>query len=283
MSDPTARHGFKRRLALAGVIAGAGAVILVVTGIVERDRSSAKLQDWTEAQAIPTVAIVALNAEARRGEPEPARPVGGQSARADLCAGQRLREGLEGRHRRRGQGRTDARRDRGARPRPAVAAGARRPDQRRSQRQTFGGHAVARADAADFGRRFPAGRRSARGRPRQQAGRGPFQRSQCRAPRGSGGLQDGRRAVRRRRHRAQHRRRRADQRRLERRAGDVRHLGRAQASRLDQCSRNLRARDPHRRQGDRHLARLSRAAPSPRSSKPRRARSTSHPARPICS
>ena len=63
MSDPTARRGFKRRLALAGVIAGAGAVVLVVTGIVERDRSSAELQDWTEAQAIPTVAIVALNAK----------------------------------------------------------------------------------------------------------------------------------------------------------------------------------------------------------------------------
>jgi RND family efflux transporter MFP subunit len=62
MSDPTARRGFKRRLSLAGVIAGAGAVVLVATGIVERDRSSAKLQDWTEAQAVPTVAIVALNA-----------------------------------------------------------------------------------------------------------------------------------------------------------------------------------------------------------------------------
>ncbi len=63
MSDPAARQGFKRRLALAGVIAGAGALILVGAGIVERDRSSAKLQDWTEAQAIPTVAIVALNAK----------------------------------------------------------------------------------------------------------------------------------------------------------------------------------------------------------------------------
>jgi RND family efflux transporter MFP subunit len=62
MSDPATRHGFKRRLALAGLIAGAGAIVLVVTGIGERDRSSAKLQDWTEAQAIPTVAIVALNA-----------------------------------------------------------------------------------------------------------------------------------------------------------------------------------------------------------------------------
>jgi membrane fusion protein (multidrug efflux system) len=62
MSDPAARHGFKRRLALAGLIAAIGAAVLVVTGIDERDRSSAKLQDWTEAQAIPTVAIVALNA-----------------------------------------------------------------------------------------------------------------------------------------------------------------------------------------------------------------------------
>ena len=62
MSDPAARHSFKGRLALAGLVAGAGAIVLVVTGIGERDRSSAKLQDWTEAQAIPTVAIVALNA-----------------------------------------------------------------------------------------------------------------------------------------------------------------------------------------------------------------------------
>ncbi|MGD1016884.1 MAG: efflux RND transporter periplasmic adaptor subunit, partial [Roseiarcus sp.] len=63
MSDLPARRGFKRRLALAGVIAAVGAVILVVSGIVERDKSSAKLQDWTEAQAIPTVATVALNAK----------------------------------------------------------------------------------------------------------------------------------------------------------------------------------------------------------------------------
>ncbi len=63
MSDPALRRGFKRRLAVAGVIAGAGAIVLVAAGIVERDRSSAKLQDWTEAQAVPTVAIVALNAE----------------------------------------------------------------------------------------------------------------------------------------------------------------------------------------------------------------------------
>jgi RND family efflux transporter MFP subunit len=62
MSDPAARSVFQRRLALAGVVTGVVAIVLVVTGIVERDRSSAKLQDWTEAQAIPTVAIVALTA-----------------------------------------------------------------------------------------------------------------------------------------------------------------------------------------------------------------------------
>ncbi|MGD0763722.1 MAG: efflux RND transporter periplasmic adaptor subunit [Roseiarcus sp.] len=61
MSDPTVRRRFNGRLGLAGVVAGVGAAALVVTGVGERDRSSARLQEWTEAQAIPTVAIVALN------------------------------------------------------------------------------------------------------------------------------------------------------------------------------------------------------------------------------
>ncbi len=146
MSDPTARPASSAGSRLAGVIAGAGAVVLVVTGIWRRDKSSAKLQDWTDDQAIPTVAIVALNAKPGVASLEPAGPAGGQSPRADLCARQRLREELERRHRRRGQGRADARRNRGAGPRPAVAAGARRSDQRRSQREAFRSHAVARPD-----------------------------------------------------------------------------------------------------------------------------------------
>jgi len=35
----------------------------VVTGIGEREKSDAKLQQWTEAQAVPTVSILALNAK----------------------------------------------------------------------------------------------------------------------------------------------------------------------------------------------------------------------------
>ena len=62
MPDPAVRRGFNGRLGLAGVLAGVGVATLVVTGVGERDRSSARLQEWTEAQAIPTVAIVALNA-----------------------------------------------------------------------------------------------------------------------------------------------------------------------------------------------------------------------------
>ncbi|MGD0185855.1 MAG: efflux RND transporter periplasmic adaptor subunit [Roseiarcus sp.] len=63
MSDPTARRGFKGKLGAAGIVASVGVVVLVVTGIGARDESSARLQEWTEAQAIPTVAIIALNAK----------------------------------------------------------------------------------------------------------------------------------------------------------------------------------------------------------------------------
>ena len=63
MSDPTVRRSFKGRLGLAGVLAGAAVMALVVTGVGEREKSSARLKEWTEAQAIPTVAIVALNAK----------------------------------------------------------------------------------------------------------------------------------------------------------------------------------------------------------------------------
>ena len=59
--DRAVRRRFKGRLGLAGVLAGVGAAALVVTGVGERDKSSARLQEWTEAQAIPTVAIVTLN------------------------------------------------------------------------------------------------------------------------------------------------------------------------------------------------------------------------------
>ncbi len=52
-----------RKLRLAGLLAAAVAVVLVATGILTRERSSARLRDWTEAQAIPTVAVVAPSAK----------------------------------------------------------------------------------------------------------------------------------------------------------------------------------------------------------------------------
>jgi membrane fusion protein, multidrug efflux system len=63
MPDPRARRGLIRRLGVAGIGASVGVAVLVVTGIGARDKSSASLQNWTEAQATPTVAILALNAK----------------------------------------------------------------------------------------------------------------------------------------------------------------------------------------------------------------------------
>src|SRR5436305_5222007 len=47
----------RRKLGLFGLIAGIAAVLIVVTGIRAREDSSAKLREWTDSQAIPTVAV----------------------------------------------------------------------------------------------------------------------------------------------------------------------------------------------------------------------------------
>jgi membrane fusion protein (multidrug efflux system) len=57
----SSRRGFRGRLFLVGLIALVGGAAIVVSGIGEREKSDAKLQEWTEAQAVPTVALVALN------------------------------------------------------------------------------------------------------------------------------------------------------------------------------------------------------------------------------
>jgi RND family efflux transporter MFP subunit len=46
-----------RRLKLFGLFAAIAAVVIVATGIGSRERSSARLREWTEAQAVPTVAV----------------------------------------------------------------------------------------------------------------------------------------------------------------------------------------------------------------------------------
>jgi membrane fusion protein, multidrug efflux system len=48
----------RRKLGIFGVVAGAAALLLVVTGIRAREDSGAKLREWTDNQAVPTVAVV---------------------------------------------------------------------------------------------------------------------------------------------------------------------------------------------------------------------------------
>src|SRR5712672_3079061 len=47
----------RRKLGIFGVVAGIAAVLVVITGIRAREDSSAKLREWTDTQAIPTVAV----------------------------------------------------------------------------------------------------------------------------------------------------------------------------------------------------------------------------------
>jgi membrane fusion protein, multidrug efflux system len=58
-SSPVSR----RRLGIFAVVAGIAAVLVVVTGIKAREESSAKLREWTDSQAIPTVAVVQPDAK----------------------------------------------------------------------------------------------------------------------------------------------------------------------------------------------------------------------------
>jgi membrane fusion protein (multidrug efflux system) len=48
----------RRKLGIFAVVAGIAAVLVVVTGIRAREDTSEKLREWTDNQAIPTVAVV---------------------------------------------------------------------------------------------------------------------------------------------------------------------------------------------------------------------------------
>jgi RND family efflux transporter MFP subunit len=63
---PTENHPpvSRRKLGIFGVLAGLAAVLVVVTGIRAREDASAKLREWTDDQAIPTVAVVLPDARA---------------------------------------------------------------------------------------------------------------------------------------------------------------------------------------------------------------------------
>ncbi|WP_315832116.1 efflux RND transporter periplasmic adaptor subunit [Bradyrhizobium prioriisuperbiae] len=46
-----------RKLSIVGVVVGIGLIVVVVTGIVAREKGDAHLREWTETQSIPTVAV----------------------------------------------------------------------------------------------------------------------------------------------------------------------------------------------------------------------------------
>ena len=54
----------RRKLGIAGLILGCAAAAVVVTGIMARAKSDSELRDWTDAQAIPTVAVALPDARA---------------------------------------------------------------------------------------------------------------------------------------------------------------------------------------------------------------------------
>lgn len=61
LSTPNVSHA---KLRIAGVLAAIVAVVVVTIGLVTRARGDAHLREWTDAQAIPTVAIVEPGAQA---------------------------------------------------------------------------------------------------------------------------------------------------------------------------------------------------------------------------
>jgi RND family efflux transporter MFP subunit len=59
---PSETRRTKRGLRIAGIIGAVAAVAIVATGVLARSRGDTKLREWTEAQAIPTVAVAAPTA-----------------------------------------------------------------------------------------------------------------------------------------------------------------------------------------------------------------------------
>src|ERR1700759_2292134 len=53
----------RRKLGVAGVLAGIVLVVVVITGIRAREQSDEKLKEWTDDQAVPTVAVTQPDAK----------------------------------------------------------------------------------------------------------------------------------------------------------------------------------------------------------------------------
>lgn len=89
-----------RKLRLYGTVAIGVLAAVVVTGIITRSKGDANLKEWTDAQAIPSVAVALPGTKPLNATARPAGPSGSLFACADLRARQRLSEELERRHRR---------------------------------------------------------------------------------------------------------------------------------------------------------------------------------------
>jgi membrane fusion protein, multidrug efflux system len=57
MPTETRPPGSRRRLGIFGMLAGIILIVVVITGIRSREEASAKLRQWTDDQAVPTVAV----------------------------------------------------------------------------------------------------------------------------------------------------------------------------------------------------------------------------------
>ncbi|HJU40839.1 MAG TPA: efflux RND transporter periplasmic adaptor subunit [Tahibacter sp.] len=58
-SDPIAPAASRRGLKIAGIAAAVVAALVVVAGVSSRANGNARLKEWTDAQAVPTVSVVA--------------------------------------------------------------------------------------------------------------------------------------------------------------------------------------------------------------------------------
>jgi membrane fusion protein, multidrug efflux system len=63
MPTETRPPGSRRRLGIFGVLAAAGLIVVVVIGIRSREEASAKLRQWTDDQAVPTVTVALPDAK----------------------------------------------------------------------------------------------------------------------------------------------------------------------------------------------------------------------------
>ena len=54
----------RRKLGIFGMLAGIVLIVVVITGIRSREEASARLREWTNDQAVPTVAVTLPDARA---------------------------------------------------------------------------------------------------------------------------------------------------------------------------------------------------------------------------